>query len=178
VEGYAGAGTVEQGGYDYHDGTRATGEDRDFQAGQMMGAMLEFAARKNAPLMLYVISDGALSSNGMIDNSAGGRGKGQWTGDNSDTAATFALVFDPNATAARPALTRANANQIGYFRPNGSVETASSPVANNVGLLVQAIVLNYLALHGRQGEFGTVLPMNGLGSGAALDALTAFQPIV
>ena len=47
VEGYAGAGTIEQGGYDYHDGTRATGEDRDFQAGQMMGAVLEFAQRKN-----------------------------------------------------------------------------------------------------------------------------------
>ena len=38
VDGYAGAGTIEQGGYDYHDGTRATGEHRDFQAGQMMGA--------------------------------------------------------------------------------------------------------------------------------------------
>jgi hypothetical protein len=175
VGGYAGAGTVEQGGYDYHDSTRATGEDRDFQAGQMMGAMLEYAARKAAPLMLYVITDGALSSNGMIDNSTGGRGKGQWTGDNSDTAATFMLVYSPTA---QPQLTRANAHQIGYFRPDGSVETAATPVANNVGLLVQAAVLNYLALHNRVGDLSTVLPMHGLGSGAALDALVAFQPIV
>jgi hypothetical protein len=177
IGGYAGAGTIEQGGYDYHDGTRATGEDRDFQAGQMMGAMLEFAARKAAPLMLYVITDGALSSNGMIDNSTGGRGKGQWTGDNSDTASTFALVYDPAATA-RPALTRASANQIGYYRPNGSVETAATAVANNVTLLAQSIVLNYLALHGRAGEISTVLPMHGLGSGTALDNLIAFEPIV
>ena len=177
VQGYAGAGTVEQGGYDYHDGTRATGEDKDFQAGQMIGAMLEYAFRKNTPLMLYVISDGALSSNGMIDNSAGGRGKGQWTGDNSDTAATFMLVINP-AGADRPALTRPTANQIGYFRPNGSVETAATAIANNVGLLAQAAVLNYLALHNRVGDLATVLPMNGLGSGAALDALVAFQPIV
>jgi hypothetical protein len=177
VQGYAGAGTVEQGGYDYHDGTRATGEDKDFQAGQMIGAMLEYAFRKNTPLMLYVISDGALSSNGMVDNSAGGRGKGQWTGDNSDTAATFMLVINP-AGADRPALTRPTANQIGYFRPNGSVETAATSIANNVGLLAQAAVLNYLALHNRVGDLGTVLPMNGLGSGAALDALVAFQPIV
>ena len=178
VEGYAGAGTIEQGGYDYHDGTRATGEDRDFQAGQMMGAVLEFAHRKNAPLALYVISDGSLSSNGMIDNTAGGRGKGQWTGDSSDTAATFMLVLDPRVAGQRPTLTTATANQIGYFRPNGSVETASSAVANNVGLLAEAAVLNYLALHDRVGEFASVLPMNGLGSGASFNNLIAFNPII
>jgi hypothetical protein len=172
VEGYAGAGTVENGGYDYHDNTRATGEDRDFQAGQMMGAMLEYAARKAQPLMLYVITDGSLASNGMIDNSTGGRGKGQWTGDNSDTAATFILVYNP---AGRPAMTTPTAHQIGYFRPDGSVETAATPVANNVGLLVEAVVLNYLALHNRVGDFASVLPMNGLGG--AVDALTAFAPI-
>ncbi len=175
VEGYAGAGTVEQGGYDYHDSTRATGEVRDFMAGQMMGAMLEFAARKGAPLMLYVLSDGALDSNGTLDNSADGRGKGVWTGDSSDSAATFVLVYSPTG---RPGLTRTNANQIGYYRTNGSVETASAAIANNVALLAEAIVLNYLALHDRIGDFASVLPGNGLGSGAPFDNLIAFQPIV
>jgi hypothetical protein len=131
IEGFAGAGTIEQGGYDYHDSTRATGEVRDFMAGQMMGAMLEFAARKTAPLMLYVLSDGALDSNGTLDNSADGRGKGVWTGDSSDSAATLVLVYSPTG---RPALTRPTANQIGYYRTNGSVETAATAVANNVVL--------------------------------------------
>ncbi len=175
VEGFAGAGTIEEGGYDYHDSTRATGEVRDFLAGQMMGAALEFAARRVAPLMLYVLSDGSLASDGVLDNSADGRGKGIWKGDNSDTAASLVLVYSPTG---RPALTRATANQIGYFRPSGSVETASTAVANNVALLSEAVVLNYLALHGRVGDFGTVLPMNGLGSGAAFDNLIAFAPIV
>jgi len=175
VEGFAGAGTIEQGGYDYHDSTRATGEVRDFMAGQMMGAMLEFAARKATPLMLYVLSDGALDSNGTLDNSADGRGKGVWTGDSSDSAATFVLVYSPTG---RPALTRTTANQIGYYRPNGSVETASAAVANNVALLAEAVVLNYLALHGRVGDFASVLPTNGLGSGTAFDNLVAFAPIV
>jgi len=175
VEGFAGAGTIEEGGYDYHDSTRATGEMRDFLAGQMIGAMLEFAARRAAPLMLYVLSDGSLSSDGVLDNSAAGRGKGIWKGDSSDTAATLVLVYSPTA---RPALTRATANQIGYFRPAGSVETAASAVANNVALLSEAVVLNYLALHDRVGSLGTVLPMNGLGSGAAFDNLIAFAPIV
>ena len=175
VEGFAGAGTIEEGGYDYHDSTRASGEVRDFMAGQMMGAALEFAARRAAPLMLYVISDGSVASDGTLDNSANGRGKGVWKGDNSDTAASLILVYSPTA---RPALTRATANQIGYFRPSGSVETAATAVANNVALLAEAVVLNYMALHNRVGSFGSVLPMNGLGSGTAFDNLIAFAPIV
>jgi hypothetical protein len=175
VEGFAGAGTIEEGGYDYHDSTRATGEVRDFMAGQMMGAALEFAARRATPLMLYVLSDGSLNSDGTLDNSAAGRGKGIWKGDSSDVASTFALVYSPTA---RPGLTRATANQIGYFRSNGSVETASSSIANNVVLLAEAVVLNYLALHNQAGRFGTVLPMNGLGSGASFDNLIAFAPII
>lgn len=174
VEGYAGAGTIEQGGYDYHDSTRATGEVRDFLAGQMMGAALEFAARRAAPLMLYVLSDGSLSSDGVLDNSADGRGKGIWKGDNSDTAASLVLVYSPTG---RPAMTRPGAQQIGYFRPSASVETASTAVANNVALLAEAIVLNYLALHDRVGSFASVLPTHGLGSGASFDALIAFEPI-
>ncbi len=175
VEGYAGAGTIEEGGYDYHDSTRSTGEVRDFMAGQMMGAALEFAARRAAPLMLYVLSDGSLASDGVLDNSVAGRGKGIWKGDNSDAAATLVLVYSPTA---RPVLTRATANQIGYFRPSGSVETAATAVANNVALLAEAVVLNYLALHGTEGTFGSVLPMNGLGSVAARSSLIAFAPIV
>ncbi len=77
VNGYAGAGTIEMGGFDYHTGDRATGEGRDFRAGRCMGACLEYAARRHMPLMLYVFSDGSLSSNGMIDNSAGGPRQGR-----------------------------------------------------------------------------------------------------
>ena len=44
IDGYAGAGTISMGGFDYHDGTRATGEGRNFKAGQMIGAVLEYAA--------------------------------------------------------------------------------------------------------------------------------------
>jgi hypothetical protein len=174
IEGFAGGGCIENGGYDYHDSTRATGEVRDFLAGQMMGACLEFAARRNQQLMMYIFSDGSVASDGVLDNSAEGRGKGIWKGDNSSTAASVILVYDP---AGRPVLSRPDANQIGYFRPDGSVETASTRVANNVALLTEMVVLNYMALHNDVARFGTVLPGNGLGNAASLDALTAFAPI-
>jgi len=170
VNGFAGAGTIELGGYDYHDGTRATGERKDFIAGQAMGAVLEYAARLNTPVVIYVLSDGSLDSDGLVDNSQDGRDKFGWRGDNSSTAGTFMLVFDPDG---RPPLGPAG-NQIGYYRDTGNVETASSRVADEVTLLTQAVVLNYLALHGDAGQLGSVLPGHGLGSGAQLDPLIGF----
>jgi len=174
VGGFAGAGTIEMGGYDYHDSTRATGEVRDFQAGQCMGAVLEYAARNGQPVALYVFSDGSVASDGTVDNSNQGRGKLIWRGDNSTTAATFMLVYNPNG---RPGLTAPDKAQLGYYRPNGSVETSSTRIASNVDLLAEAVVLNYMALHDDVARFSTVLPNNGLGSGSTLDELVGFAPI-
>jgi ABC-type uncharacterized transport system ATPase component len=40
------------------------------------------------------------------------------------------------------------------------------------------VILNYMALHGEQGQFANLFPGNGLGNAALMDSLTAFQPIV
>ncbi|WP_308365065.1 MULTISPECIES: hypothetical protein [unclassified Microbulbifer] len=181
VNGYAGAGTITMGGYDYHTGDRATGEIRDLRAGRCIGACLEYAARVGQPLMIYVFSDGSVFSNGMIDDSVDGRGKGVWTGDNQQTAASFFLVYNP---AGRPQLLGGSADQqalhqqLGYMRASGDVETTSSPAANNVNLLVETVVLNYMALHGEQGNFANLFPNHGLGNSALMDSMTAFAPIV
>ncbi|MFA0809780.1 hypothetical protein [Microbulbifer epialgicus] len=178
VEGYAGAGTITMGGYDYHTGDRATGEIRDLRAGRCIGACLEYAARRNQSLMIYVFSDGSVFSNGMIDDSVEGRGKGVWTGDNQQTAASFFLVYNP---AGRPQLLggsvdeQARHQQLGFMRSSGDVETTSSPAANNVNLLVETVVLNYLALHGEQDSFAKLFPNHGLGT--LIDTMTAFAPI-
>jgi hypothetical protein len=182
IEGFAGAGCITMGGYDYHGGMRQEGETKDFRAGQCMGACLEFAARAGVPLMLYVFSDGSLSSNGVIDNSAAGRGKGEWTSDNQDTAAGFFLVYKPGG---RPSLftgsdglTVAQHQQLGAFSADGNVQRAGTPGANNVNLLVETVLLNYMALHGQQGQFTTAFPNHGLGNSTSLDRLTALAPIV
>jgi hypothetical protein len=157
IGGFAGAGTIAMGGFDYHTGDRMTGEKRDFRAGQCMGACLEYAARLGVPLMLYVFSDGSLNSNGMIDNSVDGRGKCVWTGDNQSTACSFILVYKPGGV--RPAVLR---NQIGKFNITGDINTSSSPAANAVNLLVETVILNYMAANGIEGTFQTVFPMTGL----------------
>jgi len=171
VNGIAGAGTVQIGGYDYHDSTRTTGDARDRRAGQEIGAALEYARLVGKPLMIYIFSDGSVASDGKTDST----GKGIWKGDNESTAASLMLVYSPTGL---PPIANNN-QQIGYFRDNGSAETAATVVSNNVDQLAESIVLNYMALHNDQGRFSTVLPSQGLGTTAAdLDKLIAFAPIV
>jgi len=181
MNGFAGAATIEMGGYDYHGGARAEGEVKDFRAGRCMGACIEYAGRVGVPLMMYVFSDGSLSSNGVIDNSLDGRGKGEWVSDNSSTAGAFFMVFNPGGRATlrtSAGKTAAQHQQLGYMDGGASVQRAATPMANNVNLLVNAVVMNYMALHGEEGMFDMVIPNHGLGNATARDALTAFQPIV
>ncbi len=176
LNGYAGAGTITLGGFDYHDSTRATGETRNFKAGQMIGAVLEYAQRVGSPVMIYVFSDGSLSADSTIDGSTAGRGKLGWQGDNQDTASTFFLVYSPKG---RPQLLNGAAGQqIGYFTADGSVVTTSSPAANAVNQLVEVVILNYMGLLGTSSQFSTVFPAQALGSATAQAGLTAFARIV
>jgi hypothetical protein len=132
--------------------------------------------------MIYVFSDGSLASNGMIDSSVGGRGKGVWTADNQSVAATYFLVYSP---AGKPVAAQSNPElslQIGNFNPDGSINTIGSPAGNNVPNLVQMVVLNYMALHGANAisAFPTLYPSPNLNDtlGTALEPLIAFNPIV
>lgn len=176
--GFAGAGTITMGGFDYHTGDRSTGELRDLRAGRCMGACLEYAARVGVPLMLYVFSDGSVSSNGMIDDSMDGRGKGVWSGDNSSTAASFFLVYDPNG---RPTLLgsdtsqQARHQQIGSMTADASVDRTATPAASNVNLLVDTVLLNYMALHDQVDEFSNTPNIELTGD---YDSWVAFEPIV
>jgi hypothetical protein len=176
IDGYAGAGTIALGGFDYHDGTRATGETRNFQAGQMVGAVLEYAHRMKTPVMIQLMSDGSLNSNSTVDTSAAGRDKLCWQGDNASVAATVFLVYSPNG---RPALRNGVAGQqIGYFSSSGSVVTSSSPAANSVNQIPELIMLNYMGLLGTDPQFTSTFPQQGLGTTAQLAAMTVFEPIV
>jgi hypothetical protein len=177
VDGMAGGGIIQMGGFDYHTGDRSTGEARDFRAGICIGACLEYAARTNKPIMLQVYSDGSLNSNGMIDNSTGGRGKGVWTGDNQSTGCTFFLVYKPSGRPL-PVKTLNSAMegpQLGYFQASGDVNAAGSPAANSVTAAVDMILLNYLALHNEQGQFSTLFPTSPIAG--QIDNWIALQPV-
>ncbi|MEZ4282019.1 MAG: hypothetical protein R3F21_20645 [Myxococcota bacterium] len=174
LEGHAGAGTIEFGGYDYHDGTRVTGEARDFRAGVAIGAIIEYAERNPlvGDVVIYLFSDGSVFSDGQSDN--GANGKFVWRGDNSGSGASVMLVYRKTA---KPDLRApfATTRQVGYYRADGSVETGVNSVANNPEALTQAAILNYMALHGEEGNFTTLFPGSAIQSDMA--NLLAFTQI-
>jgi hypothetical protein len=183
IDGNAAAGTIEMSGFDYHSGNRMDGEARDLNLGNCIGACLEYASRVGKPVMIYVFSDGSLASDGTIDNSVGGGGKGVWTADHQNVAATYWLIYNPHGKATTAQSSIEASLQLGYFNPDGSQNTTATPAGNNVPNLVQMVVLNYLALHSANAvsQWPTLFPSpnlnNTLGSGAALDPLIAWQPL-
>ena len=181
LNGYAAAGCITMGGYDYHTGDRTTGENRDLRAGRCIGACLNYAQRLAKPLMIYVYSDGSVASNGAPDDSMssgvgesldlGGNGKGQWTGDNSSTACSFFLVYSPTGvpTLSANGRTAELHRQLGRMSADASVVTSSSPAANNPNLLVNMLLLNYMAVNGdidpsNTANFTSLFQSHGLGS--------------
>jgi hypothetical protein len=178
LEGHAGAGTMTFGGYDYHNGTRTTGDAKDFRVGECIGTILEYAERNPRVnnLMIYLFSDGSVFSDGQADN--GANGKGVWRGDNSSTACAVMLVYQKTA---KPTLVTAyeTTRQIGHFRSSGTVETDASAggnsASNNPEALAQMVALNYMALHGEEGNFMSTFPGNAIASD--MSNLIAFNPL-
>ena len=111
----------------------------------------------------------------MLDNSAAGRGKLGWQGDNSSVSSTFFLVYSPKG---RPTLRNGAAGQqIGYFTADGSVVGTVQPGGQfGDAAWCRLVILNYMGLIGTDDQFTTLFPMQGLGSGATLPGLTAFTP--
>lgn len=184
MNGYAAGGCITMGGYDYHTGDRTTGENRDLRAGRCIGACLNYAQRLAKPLMIYVFSDGSVASNGTPDMSTtsgagetldlGGNGKGEWTGDNSSTACSFFLVYSPTGAPTLSSNGRAAElhRQIGRMSADASTVTSSSPAANNPNLLVNMLLLNYMAVNGdvdpsNTTNFTSLFPAHGLGGNLA-----------
>jgi hypothetical protein len=171
INGYAGAGTIVLGGYDYHSGNRADGETKNQHAGVVIGAIIAYAALANTPVMINIISDGSLTSTGKVDTNPAGRNKLGWQGDSQQVAASVILVYSPKG---RPAAT---VNQIGSLNADGTVNATSSPGANAPNLVPQIVALNWMALNGVNAAFQTAFPTQGLGAATAQAALTAFSKI-
>lgn len=171
LDGYAGVGTISMDGFDYHTGSRAAGERRTFEAGVMIGKALQLAAAKKQDLMIYVFTDGGVVANGQADNSADGRGKFGWAGDSGQRSASYALVYKKDGKVE----IRDNRRQIGGFKDSGTVDEDLSKISGSVENLSKAVVANYLALHGKEGNLAQIVDKDPFGS--ELDRYLAFNKI-
>lgn len=161
LDGFIGVGTVEKGGFDYHDDTRSSGEMRDSEAGDLIGKVMELAALKKKDILIYVYTDGGISAGGKIDSSTAGRGKLVWSGDSSQRSSSFMLLY---RNAGKATLRTANKRQIGSFKDNGAVDTTATLISNSVTNLSKALVANYLSLNGKESTLADVVGDNPFGS--------------
>ena len=171
LDGHIGAGTIEKGGYDYHTGDRSRGEQRDFEAGELIGQVLQLAKLKQKDVIVYVFTDGGVSARATIDNTAAGRGKYIWGGDSGQRSASMMLVY---REAGRATL-RTGKRQIGGYKPGGSVDNFAATTSNSVINLNKAFVANYLALHGDEAKLADIVGDNPFG--ASLDQYLFFNKI-
>lgn len=134
--GIAGTVNLEMGGYDYHNNTRATGDQQDGLAGQVIGKILESAAVLNKKVFIYVTSDGACNSPVSEDRAA------PWTSDRGSAGIAFIIAFDP---AGRPAT---SGFQIGWFT-DGQAADDQFVTGGNPELASAAAFANYLQFNKR-----------------------------
>lgn len=167
LDGYIGAGTIEMGGYDYHNQDRVDTDNKDANVGRAIGRIMALAERKQTDVFIYVLSDGSVSSN---QNTTDGNGKYRFSNDDENRAATLMMVYKHNANSRSDILRVGTQNldtarrQIGHYNSNIAVERTANLTSNNVTNLAKAVVANYLAFHNEENRIDQVLGSNPFGA--------------
>lgn len=138
----AGFVNLKIGGYDYHDNTRTTGNQRDATAGQMIGKLIRSADASGSKLALLLTTDGCVrSAQSQTDLQAA------WVSDRGQASGMYLFLYDP---AARPALNSGTEpvsrmkNQIGYFTDGQSADMNYLGGKWSTETACLAILANYL----------------------------------
>lgn len=155
--GQAGTVNLQMGGYDYHNNTRTTGDQRDNAAGATIGRILDTARILGKSVFLYVTSDGS-----VVSNEAPVPGQGVWTSDRGDAGSSLIFMYRPPSEGGRIATT---GFQIGNYT-NGQVADSTTPVGGSPEIAAQAVFANYLKMCGRSELFSKVIPRGTLDSAA------------
>lgn len=127
LKGLAGTANIELGGFDYHDGTRTTGDNKDAELGRTVGRALQMAHLMNKKLFIYVTSDGAVGSETNSVN---------WVADRGDAGMAYMIMYDP--AGRRPTLS----SQVNAFT-QGQIADESHAIGAEAERAGQAAFANY-----------------------------------
>lgn len=133
LNGLAGAVGIELGGYDYHRTGIQNIDNRDLQAGRLIGQILQTASVMQRPVFIYVISDGSVSfdvSDTAITEAAG---------DNGGNGCNMILAYNPNGAP------QARGSQLGGFTA-GQAADNSVPWGGNPEMNAAAVFANWATL--------------------------------
>lgn len=159
LNGNASVASLELGGFDYHDNTRTTGDNRDQQAGRLIGQVLQTAALMQSRVFIYVTTDGSCSS--VVSNSS----SAPWNSDRGSAGAAYMLAYDP---AGRPATKNF---QLGQFTAGQSADD-KFPTGGTAERAAAGVFANYLKFSGLSELLTKVIP--SVFSASDLDKIILF----
>lgn len=103
LKGNAGSANLTIGGFDYHNGTRTTGDAKDADAGGVVGRIIESANLLNKKTFVLVTSDGSVTSaESEVANSV-------WASDGGLRGSAMMFAVDPSGA------TTAKGSQLGHY---------------------------------------------------------------
>ena len=133
IQGNAGAVGLSMGGFDYHNGTRTTGDAMDNTLGMATGRALQSLALLGKAGFIVVCTDGAVTSS--ISTTPGQA----WQSDGGGTSCLYAIYYDPTRSV------KTNGFQIGQMTSKG-VADESFITGGTPELAAGALFLNYLSV--------------------------------
>lgn len=145
LNGNAGTINLEIGGFDYHNGTRASGEQKDLEAGTVIGRVLQSLAVMGKKGFIVVTSDGGVSSPNSESLTA------PWSSDRGTSGAAYMIGYDP--IAAQKTLS----TQLGHFT-QAQVADDNFLTGGSVEMAAGAMFANYLAFNGKTHLIESFLP--------------------
>jgi hypothetical protein len=145
IMGNIGSVNLRKGGYDYHNGTRTTGDANDQNAGRIIGQILRTAEILNKKVFILVTSDGSVTSaESDLPGSA-------WASDGGVRGAAYMLAFDPSGKK----LT--DVSQLGHFTQAQAADDRTI-VGSSPERAAASMFINYLSFNNRISDLDKVLP--------------------
>lgn len=124
------------GGYDYHDGSRATGDNADLNAGILVGRLLATADALQTPLFIYVTTDGSVVSAQSDSYTAA------WTSDRGIANASYILYYDPSGRK------QTSGHNIGFYN-DAQASDENFVTGGSIERAAAAVFANYLELNNK-----------------------------
>lgn len=143
LNGNAGSANLNMGGYDYHDGTRVNGDNKDNQAGQVIGQIMQTAVALGKKAFIVVTTDGSTTS---PDSDIPGA---VWTSDGGVRGAMYMIAVNPLGAPT------ASGSQLGYMN---SAQGAADPLISSPDRAAAAAFINWLSFNGQMAQIDKVLP--------------------
>ncbi len=143
LNGNAGSANLNMGGYDYHNGTRATGDAADNAAGQVIGQVIETAMVLGKKAFIMVTTDGATTS---AESDIAGS---PWASDGGLRGAMYMIAVNPSGPPST------SGSQLGFMNAD---QGAADPLISSPDRAAAAAFVNWLSFNGKMGLIDQVLP--------------------